>query len=470
MANIEMQLISRVVHSGDLATVLEWGIGIDDFRTVEGKALFNAICAYYADPASRLSVVGPNLFMQRFPQVQLVADNGVATEALCHELRTVRVIAEGKEDHAEFLSDIEVDPDLAISALHTKLTRLLSLGTRKNTDVSLSASLERTMGKYHYAKINGFESFSKMLWPWGPMNELTGGVQEDDYIVFYGRPKSMKTWVMSHMLGEAFRQEKRVLVYTKEMTQDNIFQRASACIMRIPYQEFRTGKLEEHEELSLAELVAVAKTCGHDPICLSGRDADGGDTVSWLHAKIDKYKPDVVFVDGMYLLQATNKKGAMWERVTEISRGLRDMVLATKIPVIATMQANRGAAKHAAGNLDELAYADAIGQDATITIRCIAEKSSPTIALVMAGSREFKLHGMRIHAIPATNFGFKEIMTEKDILTAGETDVDDDSEAEDPAAHSKPRAKKAAKTNGAPPPPPTTSKVEAMVSAQLKSI
>ncbi len=467
MANIEMQLISRVVHSGDLATVLEWGISIDDFRTVEGKALYNAICAYYADPSSRLSVLGPNLFLQRFPQVQLVADNSVATEALCHELRTARVIAEGKETHAEFLSDLEVDPEMAISAMHANMTRLLSLGTRKNTDTPMSVSLERIMGKYRYTKANGIGSFAKMLWPWAAMNDLTGGVQEDDYIVFYGRPKSMKTWVMAYMLGEAFRQGKRVLIYTKEMTQDNIFQRASACIGRIPYQEFRTGKLEVWDEATLDELVQEAKACGYDPICLSGRDAEGGDTVSWLHAKIEKYKPDVVFVDGMYLLQAQNKKGAMWERVTEISRGLRDMVLATKIPLIATMQANRGAAKHASGNLDELAYADAIGQDATITIRCIAEKSSPTIALVMAGSREFKLHGMRIFANPATDFSFKEIMTEKDILKAGEADVDDDSEQEDPDNHSKPRAKKAVKKGG-PPPPPATSKMEAMVEQRLK--
>lgn len=469
MANIEMQLISRVVHSGDLATVLEWGIGIDDFRTVEGKALYNAICAYYADPASRLSVVGPNLFMERFPQVQLVADNGVATEALCHELRTVRVVAEGKENHAEFLNDIEVDPELAISTMQQRMTRLLALGTRKNTDTTMSVSLERTMGKYRYTKANGVGAFAKMLWPWSPMNELTGGVQEDDYIVFYGRPKSMKTWVMSYMLGCGFEQGKRVLVYTKEMTQDNIFQRAGACIAMTPYQEFRTGKLEIYQEEMLDSLIRNARCSDYDPICLSGRDAEGGDTVPWLHAKIEKYKPDIVFVDGMYLLQAMNKKGAMWERVTEISRGLRDMVLATKIPVIATMQANRGAAKHAAGNLDELAYADAIGQDATITIRCIAEKSSPTVALVMAGSREFKLHGLRIHAKPATDFSFKEVMTEKDILTAGEQDVEDDSEPEDPANHSKPRPKKA-KKNGAPPPPPTTSKVEALVDNQLKNL
>ena len=448
MANAEMQLISRIVYTGDLATVLEWGITIDDFRTVEGKSLFNGICTYYSDPASKLSVLGPNLFRETFPQIQLVADNSVSTEALCHELRKARVIAESKERYTEFLSDVEANPEQAISEIHTRFTKLLGLGVRKNTDVTMSASLGRTMTKYRYVKQHGTGAFAKMLWPWEKMNEVTGGVQEDDYVVIYGRPKSMKTWVLSSIAAAAFEQEKRALIYTKEMTPDNIFMRSAAIIAKTPYQEFRGGKLEEEQEYILDRLAEFSKESAFDPICLSGRDADGGDTVAWLHSKIEKYKPDVVFIDGMYLLKSMARKtAATWEHVTSISRAIRDMVLATRIPAICTMQANRSAAKHSAGNLDELAYADAIGQDATIAMRSIAEKASPTIALVMAGSREFKLHGIRINAIPAVDFSFKEVMTEKDIKKAEEGDTGE--ESDDPDAHAKPRAKRAVRSNGA---------------------
>ena len=438
MANAEMQLISRVVYSGDLATVLEWGITIDDFRTVEGKSLFNAICAYYANPASKLSVLGPNLFMNMHPQVPLSDDASVHTEALCHELRKARVIAESKEKYSEFLSEVEASPETAINEMHAKFTKLLSLGVRKNTDVTMSAALGRIMSRYRYVKQHGHGAFAKMLWPWEIMNEMTGGVQEDDYIVIYGRPKSMKTWVLSALVGAAFDQGKRAMIYTKEMTQDNIFMRGSACVAHIPYQEFRGGKLTAEQEWVLDQLATFSKESAFDPICLDGREAQGGDTVAWLHSKIERYKPDVVFIDGMYLLKSMARKtAATWEHVTDISRSIRNMVLHTRTPAICTMQANRGAAKHSAGNLDELAYADAIGQDVTIAMRSIAEKSSPTIALVMAGSREFKLHGLRINAVPAVDFSFKEVMNEKDIRKAEENDTGE--EADDPNNHSKPR-------------------------------
>lgn len=123
------------------------------------------------------------------------------------------------------------------------------------------------------------------------------------------------------------------------------------------------------------------------------------------------------------------------ERVMNVSREARQLVLDTSTPIIATMQANRKAAQHNAAELDEIAYSDAIGQDATMAFRCIADRKQPLISLVTGGSREFELPGFRIHGEPASNFGFHSIMDEKDIQKAVDKDVTDD-EAEN---KSKPR-------------------------------
>jgi hypothetical protein len=105
-----------------------------------------------------------------------------------------------------------------------------------------------------------------------------------------------------------------------------------------------------------------------------------------------------------------------------ISRDLRQMVLSTGVPVIATMQANRKAAGHNDANLDEIAYSDALAQDATMAARVINDKVSPTISVVIGGSREFKLHGFRINAVPARDFSYHSELTEKDIEKAKEGD------------------------------------------------
>jgi len=101
------------------------------------------------------------------------------------------------------------------------------------------------------------------------------------------------------------------------------------------------------------------------------------------------------------------------------------MILDTKVPVIATMQANRKAAGHENANLDEIAFSDAISQDCTMAIRVINEKASPTIALVFGGAREINFEGLRIHGIPATNFDFHSTLTRKEIEKAKREDSDD---------------------------------------------
>ena len=40
MASWEHQRISRIIRTGDLQSVLRWGITVQDFKTSEGHALF----------------------------------------------------------------------------------------------------------------------------------------------------------------------------------------------------------------------------------------------------------------------------------------------------------------------------------------------------------------------------------------------------------------------------------------------
>jgi hypothetical protein len=419
MANPEMQLVSRIVRTGDLSVVLDWGITDADFRTNEAKSVFRYVAGYYADAKTRGSVLGERVFADVFPQLQLYDDHSMTTAALCHEVRRGRIIGEAREAVLALTENVEVDPIASMAALNVQIQTLLALGEAKNHDLFASAAVDGLLDRYMKVKNNQF-AFARMPWPWEIMNEVTGGIQEDDFIVAFGRPKNMKTWVLVYILAWAYINGKTALVYTKEMTPENIYQRVFACIARIPYQELRSGKLLPEDELSLTSTASVIRDKYNNTsniIVLDGRSVGaGGDTVAWLQSKAEKYKPDIIFIDGMYLLSDAGggKKTADWQRVTNISRAVRQMILHLRVPVVATMQANRAAAKNSDANLDEIAYADAIAQDATVIMRTIENKKDRKINLIMGGSREFRLHGIRINGIPATNFEFDSIMTEQE--------------------------------------------------------
>ncbi len=428
MATWELQLVSRIVRTGDLNSIIQWGITPDDFLTNEGRALFASIQGYFSMPHTSGAVLGPYAVQQMFPNFMLCDDLSMTTEALCVEVRRQRLVIEFKARCQGTLELCEHDVLQAINQMQTGMLDLQNVGMSQNTDVHFHTSFDRSMQRYYLLK-QGVD-LSCGSWPWWPLQEATLGLQPDDYVVIYGRPKSMKSWVLAYLIAWFYEMKKRMIIYTKEMTADNIFQRAGACLGEVRYQLFRTGKLTWEEEMSLYAVQRMLHFAqqAQTVVCLSAKDAvEGGDTVPWLRSKIEQYQPDVCFIDGMYLM--SDVKGGKKDnvRVMNISRSIRQMNLDTKIPVIATVQANRDAAKHKQANLDEVAFSDAIGQDATLLMRAINEHNQPTIALVMGGtSREFHLNGFRIYGQPATNFAYAGDITDKEIEKAKEADVVDE--------------------------------------------
>lgn len=442
MSSWEYQLISRIVGSGrndpnhgreELQKIRRWGIQQADFLTSEGQVIFNTMSTFYDGAGSQGSVFGEEAFRTLYPTFILHDDPSMTTESLCMLMRQERVRTSARlvlQQGAEMLSG---DPAIALGKMQAHFTDLQNLATQKITDVPFSDSFSRSLRQMEMLD-RGID-MSCGAWPWAPLQYATKGLQNEDYVVIYGRPKNMKSWILAWLIAHFYDQRKRLLIYTKEMTADNIFRRAGACLARVRYDSVRLGTqggatIHERQSLYAVERMLTVNQENQPVWGLSANDAaEGGDTVPWLLSKVETYKPDVVFIDGMYLMSDSKGSKKDHERVRNISRAVRAMNLRTNIPIIATLQANRAAAKNQEANSDEVAFSDAIGQDATLLMRCIKEQETPerpdpTIAMVIGGnSREFKLDGFRVHARPATSFDYYSTITAKEIEQAKEKDT-----------------------------------------------
>jgi hypothetical protein len=429
MSSRELQLISRIIKHGEIDRVVEWGIMPEDFRQGLSNSIYNYILAYYAVPESRGSIIGPSASAQFFPNFALCDDPFMTTEALCAEVRKSRIALEASEKLDRIRVEMDADPIGACAKLQQLGSEMLQLGTGKTTDVKLGTAFDQLLT--HYQMQQQGVDFSVATMPWHLLQDATNGLAREDYVVIYGRPKSKKSWVLFYWATDLFMQDKRIVIYTKEMTAENVFKRIVACMARIPYYEFRKADLSRDQEaqLYLARKMVYDLRADERIVVLSGRDAPtGGDTVPWLHAKVKLYQPDVCLVDGLYLMSDIHKNKDDHKKVRSISNDLRQMILDLNVPLIATLQANRNAAKHNEANLDEIAFSDAIGQDATIVMRVINEREKNTAMLVLGGAREFTLNGLRINAEPAINFeqygstDHDARITAKDIEKAKESD------------------------------------------------
>lgn len=437
---MEHALLSHIIRKKEFGKALDWGIGADDFRSNEGIAIFNRMLSIHRDRRNGGGNLGEYAVKQEFPSFIFCNDEGTPLELYCMKVRRQRHLM-SNASIARALVDTEDDP-IKTAATCTQLLqhKVLSVGYGAKDDVSFADALGRSVDDHDLRKSG--VNLSICRWPWDPFNEAAGGgVEKDDYIVFYGRPKSKKSWVLAEFIANVFDQGKVPLIYTKEMTADNIFKRVGACLQRLPYQEFRTGRLTDEERARLAQLLDLARDVrryAKDMVCLDGKDTDNGDTIEWLTAKVKRYQPDIVFIDGLYLM-SDNRGGKGQKdnfRVQNISRAARQMVLDTGVPLVATMQATRSAATHKGANLDEIAYSDAIAQDVTAAIRVINEDPkeddddrNPKITMVVGGAREFHFSGCQIYGVPATNFSYIRNLNSREITNAKSRDDRQDEKA-----------------------------------------
>jgi replicative DNA helicase len=428
MASAEMQLVCKVIKSGDLKKVVEWGITEDDFLNLETKSIYKQLISIYTNPDTSGSVLGPMLAAEKFGQLNVEAvDTHTTIDHLCIEVRNRRLSKELKETAQKVIEEADVSPLTALSTMQLGASAVMRLDAGKQTDVEIHTGLEQVLEEYE--GVQSGKIVGKFTWPWSPLQEETGGGQEDDYVVLYGRPKSMKSWVLCYLIWWMIFNDFRVLVYTKEMTTKNIYKRIAAFLACVPYDDLRKGRLNHAQKQELMRWVGIAKSwAGQNRlIVLSAKDVAGRDTVAWLRSKVDKYTPQIVFVDGLYLMSPDNPKLTKTnERVENISRAMRAMILDTKIPVIATVQANRLAAKHDKAEFDEIAFSDTLSQDCTMAIRVIKNLDEPTISLVFAGAREIQFAGMKIKGIPCTCFAFDSLLTSKEIEKAKKADEPED--------------------------------------------
>jgi hypothetical protein len=409
-----MQLLSRIIRTGDLASVVSWGVGHDDFCTSEGRAMFEFVTQYSLHPETSGSVIGVNAMPQYFPTFVLCDDPSMTTEALCRQVRQDRLNIQINFQVSQALAI--TDPIERAQQIQSAMLNAVNLGYGKNTDIRAAVGADRVRSNYRLRE-QGID-MSVGRWPWALLDDELGGFTSDDYVVLFGRPKSFKSWILVYLITSLMTQGKRILVYTKEMTWEQMYERIICCLSEIRHWNLRKGLLSPEERILFEQTVEMLllPEISNQLIILSGMDAHGHDTIPWIRSKIENYKPQFVAIDGMHLMADVHKSKKREEKITNISREARSLVLQTGVPVIATVQANRAAAKNQEANLDEIAYSDALGQDATAVMRTIKDKvteenQESTVSLVIGALRNGMLDGFRIHAQPATNFRFHSRLT-----------------------------------------------------------
>lgn len=424
--NIELSLLTRVIDDRDFHSLEKAQINEEYFVTNEGRELYRYLRGIYHSPETPGQVPSREFVRMSFPSFYPMHPTD-PVPVLASYLRREKVRMSLQTLAQRLTEESELNPMQAMATLKSQTADISALA-EVGQDLSLASAFGQLRERYEI--VQNASGVIGIPYPWAILNEELQGMQGSQFLVLYGRPKSMKSWVAIYMAAHAYiRSRRRVLFYTREMSPILVAQRAACCVANVDYGAFVKGKLQPAvkenlfrilQEMMDDEKAVEQYTGGRQPFFKitsdRGGGANSGGGVAWLQAKIRELRPDIVFVDGMYLMKddRTNSRSVDWKNITHISQDMKLTCQEFDVPLIGVTQANRAADKSKGEDLTELAYADALGQDADAVIRVsketrfdeVSKQKRTLLHLTFPGVREAQLDGIVINGVPATNFTF----------------------------------------------------------------
>jgi replicative DNA helicase len=225
----------------------------------------------------------------------------------------------------------------------------------------------------------------------GDLDRLTTGFQPSDLIILAARPSVGKTSLALNIArNAALRAEQSVVVFSLEMSSEQVAQRLLCSEAAIASQRLRSGFLDENEWRRLSSALG---RLGEAKIFI---DDTPGISVMELRTKCRRLKAEhglgLVIVDYLQLMRSSYRQENRQQEISEISRSLKGLARELNVPVIALSQLSRAVEQRQrqVPQLSDLRESGAIEQDADIVMFLYSDPETEqdnTIDLMIAKQR-----------------------------------------------------------------------------------
>lgn len=392
MAALEFRVLTKIIRERSLQEALKTGLSEKSFKDPEAKQVWRFLRRHWFDSATTKTVPTLEAVQRRWPSFHPTADlDEAALTALVHDLRCITYETDIRSLSSYFQELVDEDPYEAARAMQTHLTNLV-LTFKETQHAGVGEAIDAALEHYDAAKKGIIYGIP---WPWKCLTEDTLGKKPGDFVVFYARMKSMKTWLLFYCaIQDYIVNNQRVLIWSREMNKRKMFPRLAALMAGVDYQLFKKGRLPPHiyrrmrkrlleikaedvafQNESEEEREENARLGRKQLILMGGRDAPRD--LDTLQGHIREFQPDVAYLDGWYHMECARMKGVRQrnERLAVLSEDVAQMAEDEAIPVVVSHQANRFGEKTYGNTMADLADTDVLAREADLIIRVLKRPS-----------------------------------------------------------------------------------------------
>lgn len=169
---------------------------------------------------------------------------------------------------------------------------------------------------------------------------LTTGLHPSDLVIVAARPGMGKSsFMLSMAVHISLREKVPVVIYSLEMSRQQLVMRALSMLSGVPLQNIRRGFINEEDR---NKLISAALDLSRCEIYIDDTPTLSTTDIRVRTRKLKKEKGvGVVFVDYLQLIRPPSRRSSRQEEVAEISRNLKALAKELSMPVVALAQLSR---------------------------------------------------------------------------------------------------------------------------------
>lgn len=358
-ADNEYRLVSKVIKDRNIIPVIENGIKDDWIVDDDLRRVWKFVREHYANYRE---VPTATTVVDNFPNFKpLNVEDSL--DYLIDQMIAFRRRTITRNGVATVLDKIEHnDHEAALNEMSKTVTLVNDQGVIGTTHLDLTKDPDKFWEEYENVQNSvllgvptGFEK----------IDEATAGLQGGQLITVIAPPKTGKSQIALQMAVNVHEAGMVPMFQSFEMNNHEQSQRHNSMRAHISNARLRRGKLEKDEEQRFGDMLDKMKES--HPFHLV--DAINGLTIDSLLAKAEQLNPDILFVDGVYLMmdQVTGEANTP-QALTNITRGLKRVAQRLNIPVVITTQTLLWKMRGGKVSADSIGYSSSFFQDSDVIL------------------------------------------------------------------------------------------------------
>jgi len=216
---------------------------------------------------------------------------------------------------------------------------------------------------------------------------LPMGISPGQLGILLAYPAIGKSWMSLFFAIQAWKDGKVPMILSLEMTEHEVRNRIYTILGdgTFSHRAISSGKISDEQFAPWAEKNLVGK----QPFKIISNDGMNEVTPNVIRAKIDQYKPDIVFIDYLQLMVDNGHSDNETVKIKNLSRELKLLAISEQIPVIAIASATPDDATdlESVPQLGQVAWSRQIAYDADFVLALGRKTNSDLIEIAFRKNR-----------------------------------------------------------------------------------